>query len=193
MEFRKEETLMTLSVSPRSSNYLGMKSIPIVIADTWLEPEELCYPRGGMSRKALAHCEDGTLAVVVCGIPDTYFSIPAYRKVNGLRVKGFVSSSEDGFKFTAYKLKPDTSHYIGGSGEYGCLYDSCGVYKSLQDAVDGLADTFNLGRTRKATLKRYNHLDLHPGRDGADYCEITVCNCPTPWIHDENSDEDDWK
>jgi hypothetical protein len=85
------------------------------------------------------------------------------------------------------------SHYIGGSGEYGCRYDSCGVYRTLQDAINGLADTFNLGRTRKAELKRSRHLDLNPGRDGADYCEIQHCNCAEPWIHDEGMTEEDWK
>jgi hypothetical protein len=85
------------------------------------------------------------------------------------------------------------SHYIGGSGEYGCLYDSCGVYHTLNDAVDGFADTFSLGHTRKANLKKYRHLDLNPRRDGADYCEITVCNCAEPWVHDEQMTEDDWR
>jgi hypothetical protein len=91
----------------------------------------------------------------------------------------------------ATKHNNDT-HYITGSGEYGCLYDSCGVYKTLSLAVDGLGETFDLGRTRKAKLKRYRHLDLNPGRDGADYCEITTCNCNDPWIHDEQITEDDW-
>lgn len=84
-------------------------------------------------------------------------------------------------------------HYIGGSGEHGCLYDSCGVYHTRQQAVDGLAETFNLGRTRKAKLKRDGYLELNPGRYGADYCEITECHCAEPWTHDDMLTEDDWQ
>jgi len=82
-------------------------------------------------------------------------------------------------------------HFIAGSGEHGCLYDSCHVYRTVQDAVDSLADTFNLGRTRKASLKRSRYLELNP-RDGADYCEITQCTCAAPWTHDDSMTENDW-
>lgn len=84
-------------------------------------------------------------------------------------------------------------HYIAGSGERGCLYDSCHVYRTLKDAVEGLAETFGLGRTRKAQLKRNRSLELKPDRDGAEYCEITACSCATPWVHDEDADENDWQ
>jgi hypothetical protein len=83
-------------------------------------------------------------------------------------------------------------HFIAGSGQYGCLYDSCAVYRTLADAVEGLAETFNLGRTRKATLKRDRHLDLNSSRDGAAYCEIVACDCAKPWEHDETMTEEDW-
>jgi len=83
-------------------------------------------------------------------------------------------------------------HYICGSGEHGCLYDSCFVARSLSDAVDALAETFSLGRTRKARLKHDRHLELRPNRDGAAYCEITSCTCQAPWIHDENMTEEGW-
>ena len=85
------------------------------------------------------------------------------------------------------------SHFIGGSGEHGCLYDSCGVYHSLVDAVEGLADMFSLGRTRKATLKKNRTLELNPSRDGAEYCEITRCDCDEPWTHDDQMTENDWE
>jgi len=74
---------------------------------TWLESENWCYPAGGMTRRAYATCEDGEKRVITCGIPDTFFSIPGRVKIDGVTVKGFVSSDEDGFKFTAYK-KQDT-------------------------------------------------------------------------------------
>lgn len=46
--------------------------------NTWLEPEELCYPHGGMRRRCRAmDVSTGKLRTVRCGIPDTYFTIPA--------------------------------------------------------------------------------------------------------------------
>ena len=82
---------------------MGRRTIAVHVGETWLEPEELCYPNGGMTRKAYAICEDGQKRIVTCGIPDTYFSIPAFRIIRGKRVKGYVSSDETGFHFKAYK------------------------------------------------------------------------------------------
>jgi hypothetical protein len=77
------------------------------------------------------------------------------------------------------------THYIYGSGEHGCLYDNGPHYaETLQDAVDGLAFTFELGRTRKARLKRNLYLELNT-KDGAAYCEITPCKCGNPLEHQE--------
>ena len=85
------------------------------------------------------------------------------------------------------------SHYICGNGEPGCLYDGCAVVRTLDDAVSYLSDMFSLGRTRRADLKRSRHLSLNSARDGAWYCEITACNCATPWVHDEQMTKEDWK
>lgn len=77
-------------------------------------------------------------------------------------------------------------HYVYGSGEHGYLYDNgpqCA--ETLKDAVESLARTFNLGRTRKAQLKRGLYLELNPRRDGADYCEITECDCDNPLDHQD--------
>jgi hypothetical protein len=84
------------------------------------------------------------------------------------------------------------SHYICGNGEPGCLYDGCAVVRTLDDAVSYLSDMFSLGRTRRADLKRSRYLSLNSARDGAGYCEITACNCATPWVHDEQMMEEDW-
>ena len=80
------------------------------------------------------------------------------------------------------------THYIYGSGEYGCLYDN-GPYlaESVEDAIESLACTFDLGRTRKATLRRDRYLDLNPRRDGAEYCEINQCDCDM--LDDHKGDE----
>lgn len=63
------------------------------IGDTWLEPEELCYPNGAMARRCRAKdMVTGKLKIVRCGIPDTFFSIPCV----GV---GWVGSGEEGFQY----------------------------------------------------------------------------------------------
>ena len=88
----------------RNGHYYGMR---IVNSDgnngTWLEGEEFAYPNGGMTRRCYAVCPDGQLRVVKCSIPDTYFSIPATARIQGKRVKGFITTDENGFKFNVYK------------------------------------------------------------------------------------------
>ncbi len=90
--------------TPRNSSYFGMRSAATVCSNgTWIEPEELCYPNGGMTRKAYALFPDGVKRVVICGIPDTYFSIPAKPvKVNGVAVRGYIGSDENGIKFVPF-------------------------------------------------------------------------------------------
>lgn len=84
--------------APRSSNYMGMKDGPTLMEkDTWIEPESLCYPGGGMHRRARALCPDGKLRVVVCGLPDTAFSIPARG--------GYLTLDERVVEFHPYKPK----------------------------------------------------------------------------------------
>ncbi len=73
---------------------------------TWLEGEEFAYPKGGFTRRAYAECEDGTMRLVKCSIPDTFFSIPARAKINGKMVKGFLSitgTNNDQLIFTESK------------------------------------------------------------------------------------------
>lgn len=88
---------------PRNGSYYGTTIHNVTIADTWLEGEEFAYPTGGMTRRCYAVCPDGQKRVVKCGIPDTYFSIPAYARIHGKHVKGFVTSEETGFQFNVYK------------------------------------------------------------------------------------------
>lgn len=70
---------------------------------TWIEPEEYCYSGG--KRRAYVTMPDGAKRVVLCGLPDTFFSIPARARVNKRTVKGFVSVNESrtGFIFTPYQ------------------------------------------------------------------------------------------
>jgi hypothetical protein len=64
---------------PRKCVYFGMESPPLLCAkETWLEPEEMTYPSGGMKRRARAINKDtGKLQVVKCGLSDTWFSVAA--------------------------------------------------------------------------------------------------------------------
>lgn len=63
---------------------------------TWLEPEEAAYPRGGMTRCGRAKWPDGKFRRVWAGLPDTFYTIPAYGRVRGRRVKGFLTVDDDG-------------------------------------------------------------------------------------------------
>jgi hypothetical protein len=95
------------------------------------------------------------------------------------------------------------THYIVGSGSCGGLYDNGPhAHDTLQNAVDDLAFTFDLGRVRKARLKADRYLDLDTDLSpiekaqghsfGAAYCEISECRCSTPWEHNEDSRPEDW-
>ncbi len=90
---------------PRIARFMGMVEEAHIAPDgTWLEAESMCYPSGAMLRRACAVCEDGSKRVVTCGMPDTYFSIPARARIKGKSVRGFVTSSDSGgYQFVAYK------------------------------------------------------------------------------------------
>lgn len=79
---------------------LGMKVYNTTYPDgTWVEGEELAYPKGGFSRRAWVTFADGVRRLVRCSIPDTFFSIPARGKVDGRTVKGFITLNGDGLVF----------------------------------------------------------------------------------------------
>ena len=92
------------------------------------------------------------------------------------------------------------THYIVGSGSHGCLYDNGPrAHKTLDAAIEDLAETFELGRGRRAKLVRDFYLklntrplELNPYTDGAEYCEITTCDCATPWQHNEDDSPESW-
>ena len=76
-------------------------------------------------------------------------------------------------------------HYIAMSGSHGCLPDHCEIYETRDGAIEDLASLFGLGRRRIATLKRYGSLELGR-RDGAEYCEVTQCDCDDPAVHSDS-------
>lgn len=73
---------------------------------TWVADESYAYNTyaGGHSRsqrRGKVRFPDGKLRVVVLGVADTFFSIPAHGRVNGRYVSGFVSvSTAEEFEFT---------------------------------------------------------------------------------------------
>lgn len=89
---------------PRPGSYLGMPFHNNVCDDgTWIEDEARCYPNGGMTRLAYVTCPDGKKRVVRCGIPDTWFSVPAVARIAGRTVRGFVSDKDQCLVFTPYQ------------------------------------------------------------------------------------------
>lgn len=76
-------------------------------------------------------------------------------------------------------------HYIAMAGLHGCIPNFCDSYESVSDAVESLAQIHDLGRRRKAELKRNLYLELNLQRDGNAYCEIQECNCGHPEDHSD--------
>ena len=72
-----------------------MKQSPIAqYADnTWMEPEEYCYPNGGFKRRARVRF-NGKFYIAKVSIPDTYFSVPAKIRIKGKTIKGYVFNNQ---------------------------------------------------------------------------------------------------
>jgi hypothetical protein len=79
---------------------------------------------------------------------------------------------------------------------HGCLPDHCDAFETCADAVADLVQLFELGRTRAARLRKNSYLELTPNSIekaneefsfGADYCEITECNCDDPSVHSDSN------
>lgn len=66
---------------------------------SWIEPEEFAYPNGGQTRKCHVMFPDGKMRIAFCGIPDTYFSIPAHCSIKGKYIAGFIFSGDKAFEF----------------------------------------------------------------------------------------------
>lgn len=60
------------------------------LADTWIAPEECAYPNGGMTRRCKVMHPDGKLRITWAGIPDTFYTIPAYSRVKGKYTAGYI-------------------------------------------------------------------------------------------------------
>lgn len=81
------------------------------------------------------------------------------------------------------------THYIEMSGLRGCLPDHCDVSFERRTCVESLAQLFELSEGRKRTLRADGWLDLKPD-EGAEYAEITDCDCDEPWQHSDMTEEE---
>lgn len=92
---------------------------PQVLHGMWLEAEEFAYPNGGFFRRAyvivrrnpnrddLPNLPYGERRVVLCSVPDTYFSIPAKLVHQGRTVRGFISVQDAGTEESVFTFTPD--------------------------------------------------------------------------------------
>ncbi len=91
------------------------------------------------------------------------------------------------------------THYIYGSGSFGCLYDYGPNYAAtVEDAIDGLLCVFSdLSEDEESELKAgladgnssHHFHDKHEA--GADYCEVSACDCDNPGEHDDDYQDAD--
>lgn len=83
--------------------------------ETWIDAEELAYPSGSLRqsrRYGQALCADGKLRRVKLGIPDTFFSIPATCRITGVSVSGFVTYTDNVFRFVSHGKHKDASPMV---------------------------------------------------------------------------------
>jgi len=83
-------------------------------------------------------------------------------------------------------------HYIGMGGMHGYMPNFCDVYSTYKNCIEGIACIQDLGKNRKARLKRDGCLELNLRRDGNEYVEIQECDCNEPWIHQDGESKDSW-
>jgi hypothetical protein len=92
---------------PRSGSFLGQLEFAEVAVDgTWLEPDCLCYPQGGMNRRAFARCEDGVCRIIECGLPDAFQAIHGRTSMWGRYAKGYIYRDKNGFRFLRHHYMP---------------------------------------------------------------------------------------
>lgn len=94
-----------------------------------------------------------------------------------------------------YVAHPTFNHWTYGSGMCGCLFDSGpGVAERLGDAIEAVLAPFDdLDETELEQAKANLRLNLihyfaNPEQAGAQYCEVSGCDCPNPRQHDPEFD-----
>lgn len=68
-------------------------------------------------------------------------------------------------------------HYVTQAGTDGTPAQTCWAHEKRKDAAEELAGLFELGRRRKAALRKEGRIELDLEDDGYGYCEIVECAC----------------
>lgn len=96
-------------------------------------------------------------------------------------------------------MKPNVSeHWVSMSGMRGCIPEHLAVSPTRAEAVSDLSEVFGhvwSPRTFQAKFGRGNDYVEFPDdvKAGAQYAEVTRCDCEQPWLHqDEYTDKDAW-
>jgi hypothetical protein len=87
---------------------------------TWLDPEERAGYTGSLRnsrRRFRALCPDGVYRNGICGIADTYSTVPARLKVRGRTVSGFIMVTRDADWNSVIKFVPS------GDGKHRAIFD----------------------------------------------------------------------
>jgi hypothetical protein len=158
---------------------------------TWFERDRAHVElRSNLDDKTIVEWwdEDVSSAIEDGFLPSDAFIMGRLHNENKLHTAAYEYAKERGM------LPVVVPHYIAMSGQHGCLPDHCEVFESKKDAVQDLVQLFELGRTRAARLRKDSYLELIPnpieekqGEDfGAEYCEITVCDCDNPLAHSDS-------
>lgn len=87
--------------------------------ETWIENEDVAYPNGGQVRRSRVIFPDGVIRAARCGIPDTFFSIPAHARVKGKYIRGYITSSKAGYEFRVYDSSKRKFEAAIGAGAEG--------------------------------------------------------------------------
>ena len=76
-------------------------------------------------------------------------------------------------------------HYIACGGLHGCICTHSQAYDDYSDAVNDLANTYDLQKAEVERLAEEGYIYLSLQRDGNEYCEIIECDCEDPTTHDD--------
>ena len=85
------------------------------------------------------------------------------------------------------------THYITMAGSHGEMPLYSEVFDNYDDAVENLADVYDLSKRQIAELQRDGSVELNLHKQGNEYAEIEECDCAEPWMHSDNITEKDWK
>ncbi len=71
------------------------------------------------------------------------------------------------------------------AGLHGCMPNYLGWCGDYNSAVDDLSSLHELGKHRRAELKKNGFIELNLHKDGNEYAEIEECDCDCPEDHED--------